>query len=47
MRVLPRRRDPAIDSRSFTCFRLVPDDGAFVAIELVNTGARMFAFTNA
>jgi hypothetical protein len=45
MPVIRRRRDPAIGTRSFTCFRLVPDDDTFVAIELVNSSARMFAFT--
>ena len=47
LRVLPRRRDPSIDSRSFTCFRLVPDEGNVVPIELVNSNSRMFVFTKA
>lgn len=39
------RRDPLIDSRSFTCFRLVPDEDTLHAIELVQSSARMFVFT--
>lgn len=40
-----RRRDPAIEDRSFTCFRLVPELGELHPIELVQSSARMFAFT--
>jgi hypothetical protein len=47
--ILPRRRrrDPLIGTRTFTCFRLVPDDGELVPIELISSTARMFAFTEA
>jgi len=41
----PRRRDPEIGTRSFTCFRLVPEQGSLVPIELIASNARMFAFT--
>jgi hypothetical protein len=41
-----RLRDPAIDDRSFTCFRLVPEQGALQPIELVHSTARMFVFTS-
>ena len=48
---LPRQRrrdpDPRIDSKTFTCYRLVKDEGELVAIELVHSSARMFAFTDA
>jgi hypothetical protein len=40
-----RQREPSIATRSFTCFRLVPDEGRLIPIELVHTTARMFAFT--
>lgn len=40
-----RRRDPAVEDRSFTCFRLVPEQGELQPIELVQSTARMFAFT--
>lgn len=42
-----RRRDPVIGTRTFTCFRLVPDEGELVPIELIASNARMFAFTDA
>ncbi|HUS28800.1 MAG TPA: hypothetical protein VMZ53_09825 [Kofleriaceae bacterium] len=45
--VIRRRRDLQLGTRSFTCFRLVPDGGALHPIELVHSTARMFAFTEA
>jgi hypothetical protein len=43
--VVLRPRDPAIDSHTFTCFRLVRDGDGIVALPLHRTDTRMFAFT--
>jgi hypothetical protein len=39
-----RSRDPAIDLRTFTCFRLVTDGEDVVALRLHRSDARMFVF---
>jgi len=42
---LPRLRDPAIDSRTFTCFRLVPNGDHIVPLQVYRSHTRMFIFT--
>jgi hypothetical protein len=41
---IPRRRDPVVEDLGFTCYRLVPSHQGLVAIELVSSNNRMFAF---
>lgn len=40
-----RPRDPAIDSRAFTCYRLVTAGDVLVALQLQHSDNRMFAFS--